>query len=104
MIAATFGDAGFFIPFNLIYSMMTSKGQTKANSSLTLSLSGAGGIASRVLIGFAGDYRCFHRIYYVIFAMALCAIINVACLHLTVYWQFFVYGLLYGIGTGKFFH
>ena len=102
VIASTFGVIGYLIPFNLIYSMMTSKGQTKAYSSLTLSLSGAGSITSRVLIGFAGDYRCLHRIYYFIFAMTLCAMINVACLHLTVYWQFFVYGFLYGVGTGKF--
>ena len=99
--AVTFGGMGYFIPFNLIYSMMTSRGQTKQFSSLTLSLSGVGSIMSRVLVGFLGDYKCFHRIYYLIGAMTLCAAINVLVVHLTVFWQYLVYGCLYGMGSGK---
>ena len=82
--------------------MMTSRGQTKEYSSLTLSLSGAGSIVSRILVGFAGDYKCCHRIYYLIFAVMFCAVINVACVHLTVVWQFLLYGFLYGMGIGRF--
>ena len=89
------------MPFNLLYSMMTSRGQTKEYSSLTLSLSGVGSIVSRVLIGFVGDYKCCHRIYYLIFAVLFCATVNVACVHLTEFWQFLVYGFLFGLGIGK---
>ena len=81
--------------------MMTSGGQSKEYSSLTLSLSGVGSITSRVLVGFLGDYKCFHRIYYLIGAVILCAAINVTVVNLTVFWQFLVYGFLYGMGTGK---
>ena len=81
--------------------MMTSKGQSNEYSSLTLSLSGVGSIVSRVLIGFAGDYKCCHRVYYLIFAVLFCAAINVTCVYLTEIWQFIIYGILYGMGTGK---
>ena len=100
MIAVTFGGMGYFIPFNLLYSMMTSRGQTKEFSSLTLSISGVGSIVARVLIGFVGDYKLFHRIYYWIGAVTLCAAINVLVVHLTAFWQFLMYGCLYGMGAG----
>ena len=89
------------MPYNLLYSMMISRGQTKEYSSLALSLSGAGSIVSRVLVGFLGDFKCFHRIYYFIGAVTVCAGINVAVVYLTIFWQFLVYGFLYGMCTGK---
>ena len=79
-----FGGTGYFIPYNLLYSMMIAKGQTKDGLSLALSLAGIGGIVSRVLVGFAGDYKCFHRIYYFIFAVSLCAATNVLAVYLNV--------------------
>ena len=79
-----FGGTGYYIPYNLLYSTMTSRGQTKEYSSLALSLSGVGSIVSRVLVGFLGDYKCFHRIYYFIVAVTVCAAINVLVVHLTV--------------------
>ena len=102
VIATVFGFVAYFIPFNLLYNMMIVRGQTKEYSSLALSLAGVGSIVSRLLVGFVGDYNCCHRIYYYIFAMFLSGIITIACVHLTVFWQFLLYGLLYGMGTGTY--
>ena len=99
--ATAIAAVGYFMPYNLLYNMMTTKGQTKEYSSLALSLSGAGSIVSRVLVGFIGDYGCCHRIYYLICSVIICAAITAACVHLTVFWQFLLYGFLYGMGTGK---
>ena len=95
------GFMAYYLPYNLLYNMMITRGQTKSYSSLTLSLAGIGSIVSRVLVGFAGDYKCCHRIYYFIFSMFLCGFITLACVHLTVFWQYLLYGILYGMGTGK---
>ena len=80
---------------------MVTGGQTKNYSSLALSLAGIGSIVSRVLVGTAADYECCNRIYYYIFAVDLCGFITIACVHLTIFWQFLLYGIFYGVGTGK---
>ena len=94
----------YFVPFNLLYKMMTSRGQTKEHSSLTLSLAGAGSIVARVFVGFMGDFKCCHRIYYFIFAVAFSGFITLACVHLTAFWQFLTYGFLYGMASSKLKH
>ena len=99
--AVFFGGTGFYVPYNLLYSMMISRGQTKEYSSLALSLSGVGSIVSRVSVGLLADFKCFHRIYYFIIAVTLCAVFNVAVVHLVQFWHFLLYGSLYGMGTGK---
>ena len=83
IVAAFFGGTGYYIPYNLMYSMMIESGRTKDHSSLTISLTGVGSIASPVSVGFIGDYKCFHRIYYFIFAVTLVAIINALVVHVT---------------------
>ena len=101
VLATTIAVVGYFIPFNLLFNLMILKGQTREHSSLALSLAGVGGITSRVLIGFVGDYKCCHRIYYNIFAMILCGLTSIACVHLVIFWQYMLYGFLYGMGTGE---
>ena len=92
----------YFVPYNLLYKMMISRGQTKEHSSLALSLAGAGSIVARVFVGFMGDFKCCNRIYYFIFAVALPGFITLACVHLTAFWQFLTYGFLYGMASSKF--
>ena len=101
LVATILAFIAFFVPFNLLYNMMLTRRQTKEHSSLTLSLSGFGSITSRFVVGFLGDYKCFHRIYYYIFSLLFVGALTVACVHFTVFWQFLVYGFLYGFGLGE---
>ena len=101
LVSVTLTFVAYFIPFNLLYRLMLTKGQTREHSSLAISLAGAGSIVSRVLIGFIGDYKCCHRIYYFIFSLFFCGGITTACVHLTVFWQFLLYGFFYGFGSGE---
>ena len=103
VISTSIAAVGFFVPFTVLFDFMVLEGQTKEISSLSLSLAGVGSIISRVLVGFVGDYKCFHRIYYIMFSVSVCGATTIACVHLTYSWQFMVYGLLYGMGSGKFF-
>ena len=80
---------------------MISKGQTRAYSSLTLSLAGVGNIVTRVSVGFLGDYKFCNRIYFFILANMISGCVTFACVHLTVFWQFLSYGFLFGMSTGK---
>ena len=101
VLATSIAAVGYFIPYNFLFSLMIFKGQTREHSSLALSLAGVGGITSRVLVGFVGDYGCCHRIYYNIFAVILCGLTSIACVHLVIFWQYMLYGFLYGMGTGE---
>ena len=92
----------YFVPYNLLYKMMISRGQTKEHSSLALSSAGAGSIVARVFIGFMGDFKCCHRIYYFIFAAASGGSITFACVHLTAFWQYLIFRFLYGMAASKF--
>ena len=92
----------YFIPYNLLYKMMLSKGQTREYSSLALSISGGGNIFARVLVGFIGDFKCCHRIYYYIMAIFMCGGTTIGCVYFTVFWQYLCYGFLFGMGTGQY--
>ena len=92
----------YFTPYNLLYKLMLSKGQTKEYSSLALSISGGGSIFARVLVGFMGDFKCFHRIYYYIMAISMCGVTTIVCVYFTVFWQYLCYGFLYGMGAGQY--
>ena len=81
--------------------MMTSKGITAISSAMALSLMGTGSIATRVFIGFLGDYTRRYRIYILIIAMILCGCLTVVCVRFTLFWQFWIYGVLFGACTGK---
>ena len=101
VIGTTTAAVGYFIPYNLLYNLMIHKGQTREHSSMALSLVGVGGIISRVLVGLVGDFKCCHRIYYFIFAVILSAFTSAACVHLVIFWQYFLCGFLHGMATGK---
>ena len=81
---------------------MITRGQTRDTASLTLSLAGIGSIVSRLLVGFIGDFKCCHRIYYYIFSMLFSGAITTACVHFTEDWQFLIYGFMYGFSAGEF--
>ena len=81
--------------------MMTSKGITAISSAMALSLMGVGSIATRVFVGFLGDYTRRHRIYFLIIAMLMCGCLTVVCVHFTLFWHFWIYGVLFGVCTGK---
>ena len=82
--------------------MMITRGQTRGTASLTLSLAVIGSIVSRLLVGFIGDFKCCHRIYYYIFSMLFSGAITMACVLFTEDWQFLMYGFMYGFSTGEF--
>ena len=101
VISSSIAATGYFVPYNFLFDLMVHRGQTKDNSSLALSLAGVGSIISRVVVGFVGDYKCCHRIYYLMFSVFLCGFISMVCVHLTDLWQYLLFGLLYGMGTGE---
>ena len=92
----------YFTPYNLLYKLMLSKGQTKEYSSLALSLSGGGSIFARILVGIVGDFKCCHRIYYYMMAISMCGITSIVCVYFTAFWQYLCYGVLYGMGAGQY--
>ena len=102
VMCTSIAGVGYYVPFNMLFDFMILEGQTKEISSLALSLAGVGSIVSRILVGFVGDYKCCHRIYYYLLAVFMCGATTIACVHLTYSWQFLVYGILYGMGSGKF--
>ena len=102
LVATTLSKVAFFVPYTFLYNMMITRGQTRATASLTLSLAGIGSIVSRLLVGFIGDFKCCHRIYYYIFSMLFSGAITMACVHFKEDWQFLMYGFMYGFSAGEF--